>query len=284
MSPSARVICDSLSPYGKRLTTIEVTFHRFVLAEMNTHRVFSRNTASSRAIPYKTMRDSVMNNPAIPLTWPAEQRGMQGGEELNEGLSLSAEIQWMRARDIAVETADRLHNLGVHKSVINRLLEPFQYVTSIITATYWTGFWEQRDSYLAQPEIREAARAMRHAYEHSSPQRLKLGEWHLPYITSDDYKEAVERKYDKAYATSIFKMLSAARCARVSYLTHDGKRSWDADLNLYNRLVTAYPPHWSPLEHVATPANYQTKGNFDGWAQLRHERINNMRNLNENIL
>lgn len=268
--PTAKVICDSISPYGVRLTTLEVKYHRFVLAEMNTHRAFSRNTASSRAIPYMKMRESVMLNPALPLSWPQEQRGMQGGQELSVAAIIGAENQWLKARDLTVETADRLYKLGLHKSVINRLLEPFQYVTSIITATDWQGFFDQRDSELAQPEIRGAARAMREAYENSSPQRVAREGWHLPYITSDDFQEAYERHYDTKKQASVFKRISAARCARVSYLTHAGRRDWNADLDLYNRLVTAYPPHWSPLEHVATPGHDPTLGNFRGWQQLRH--------------
>lgn len=279
--PSAKVICDSVSPYGVRLTTLEVKYHRFVLAEMNTHRAFSRNTASSRAIPYRKMRESVMTDPAVPLAWPTEQSGMQGGKGLEHFIVSACEEQWFTALNKIVASADKLYELGLHKSVINRLLEPFQYVTSIISATDWDGFWEQRDSELAQPEIREAARAMRAAYEHSSPQRVQLGEWHLPYLTSDDLKEAYELGLSKNDTTEIFKQLSAARCARVSYLTHAGKRSWKADLSLYTRLVTAYPPHWSPLEHVATPAHDPTPGNFHGWYQLRHdqERANRAANL-----
>lgn len=275
--PSAKVICDSVSPYGVRLTTLEVKYHRFVLAEMNTHRVFSRNTASSRAIPYRKMRESVMDDPAIPLEWPQEQKGMQGGYELRHDDVVRCEEQWYAARDSAVAAADKLYELGLHKSVINRLLEPFQYVTSIITATDWQGFFDQRDSELAQPEIREAARAMRYAYEHSSPQRLSRGDWHLPYITEDDLLESQQLGLNRHDENEILKQLSAARCARVSYLTHAGRRDWKADLSLYSRLVTAYPPHWSPLEHVATPAHDPTPGNFRGWYQLRHEqeRLNN---------
>lgn len=236
-------------------------------------------------MPYKKVRDSVVNDPAVPLSWPSERSGMQGGEEMPFPLSTACERQWLQARDVAVEVADNLHKLGVHKSVINRLLEPFQYVTSIITATNWQGFWDQRDSKLAQPEIRAAAHAMRVAYEHSTPQRVALGDWHLPYITGDDYKEASERHYNRDKARQVFKMISAARCARVSYLTHAGKRDWNADLDLYTKLIEAFPPHWSPLEHVATPANYPTKGNFDGWAQLRHERDYSMLGTHdENLL
>lgn len=270
MSPSAKVICDSISPLGHRLTTLEVKYHRFVLAEMNTHRVFSRNTASSRAIPYQKLRRSVLDDPAFPLSWPEEKKGMQGGKEFVEALKYSAEVQWTNALHNAIETADKLHALGLHKSVINRLLEPFQYVTSIITATDWQGFWEQRCSPLAQPEIRAAAEVMKSAYDRSIPQEVGYGDWHLPYITSDDLKEAYDRNYDRDETKRVFKMLSSARCARVSYLTHDGRRDWNADLDLYERLTTASPPHWSPLEHPATPIPGYTPGNFTGWKQLRH--------------
>lgn len=271
--PTAKVICDSVSPYGIRLTTIEVKYHRFVLPEVNTHRAFSRNVASNRAIPYKKLRDMIKADPAIPLSWPQEQKGMQGGEELNEGLVLSCEGLWLRAMDNAIESADKLHILGVHKSVINRLLEPFQYVTAIISATSWQGFFDQRDSKLAQPEIAELARAMRKAIEGSKPRRVGRGEWHLPYIDSDDLAEAHRLNLTPHDALELFKQISAARCARVSYLTHDGKRDWSADLSLFSRLATAYPPHWSPLEHVATPVPNlpNHKGNFHQWAQLRHD-------------
>lgn len=271
MGPSAKIICDSISPHGIRLTTLEVKYHRFVLAEVNTHRVFSRNTASSRAIPYKKMRESIMDDPAIPLSWPQEKRGMQGGIGLNHFIVNACTEEWLKARNHTVAITDQLYELGLHKSVINRLLEPFQYVTSIITATDWEGFWEQRDSDLAQPEIREAARAMRRAYDKSTPQRVSQGEWHLPYINGDDLEESHYRNYDVTKKISVFKRISAARCARVSYLTHAGRRDWNADLDLYSKLITAYPPHWSPLEHVATPDKYSERGNFNGWAQLRHD-------------
>lgn len=250
---------------------MEVKYHRFVLAEMNTHRAFSRNTASSRAIPYQKMRANVLSDPALPLEWPNERKGMQGGESLHHAEIGACIDQWFDALNQTVQITDKLHELGLHKSVINRLLEPFQYVTSIITATDWKGFWDQRDSELAQPEIREAARAMRKAYDLGSPQRIGRGEWHLPYITNDDLEEANNKALPKLQSYELFKQISAARCARVSYLTHDGKRDWSADLSLFSRLATAYPPHWSPMEHVATPNIHVTQGNFNGWSQLRHD-------------
>lgn len=260
---SAKVIADSISPYGHRLTTMEVTFHRFVLAEFNTHRTFSRNSASSRAIPTHKLIQQVKDHPAMPVSWPAEQKGMQGGEEVPKLRAVTAARHWLQAVESAVEEAEFLMDLGVHKSVVNRLLEPFMWHTVIVSATDWDGFWEQRCSPLAQPEIRAVADMMKEAYDSSIPRGLYDGAWHTPYITEVEQLE---------WHDSIQKKVSVARCARVSYLTHDGKRDPSADLKLYERLVTAKPPHWSPLEHVATPAmpGDRVLGNFLRWHQLRH--------------
>jgi thymidylate synthase ThyX len=264
-TPNATVVADSLSPAGIRLTTVEVTLHRFVLAELNTHRVFSRNSASSRAIPVRKQLARVLDDPAVPVEFGANQRGMQAGEPLTGGDHDAALAAWLEARDHAVAAVERLQELGVHKQVTNRLLEPFMWHTVIVTATEWDGFWEQRCSPLAQPEIRVAAEAMRTAYDASTPAPLALGEWHTPYLREDDGDLDAETA----------RRVSAARCARVSYLTHDGRRDIDKDLELYERLVTARPPHWSPLEHVATPAaaDETPLGNLRGWRQLRHEVV-----------
>lgn len=264
-TPNATVVADSLSPAGIRLTTVEVTLHRFVLAELNTHRVFSRNSASSRAIPVRKQLARVLDDPAVPVEFGANQRGMQAGAPLTGEDHDAALAAWLEARDHAVAAVERLQELGVHKQVTNRLLEPFMWHTVIVTATEWDGFWEQRCSHLAQPEIRVAAEAMRTAYDASTPVPLALGVWHTPYLREDD------GDLDPETARHV----SAARCARVSYLTHDGRRDIDKDLELYERLVTARPPHWSPLEHVATPAaaGETTLGNLRGWRQLRHEVV-----------
>lgn len=258
--PSAAVIADSINPAGHRLTTLEVQLHRFVLAELNTHRALSRNAASSRAIPVQKMLATVRNDPAVPLEWPAEQRGMQGGTELPDTEANRARSTWLHARNAAVFFAEQLTQLGVHKSVVNRILEPFLFTTVIVSATDWTGFFAQRCSPLAQPELRVAAERMRLAIEASTPTPIPVTGWHLPYILDEDRA---------AVGQNLLWRISAARCARVSYRTHDGRRDHQADLDLYQRLVTADPPHASPLEHVATPA-VAARGNFVGWAQLRH--------------
>jgi Thymidylate synthase complementing protein len=262
---TARVIADSVSAWGRRLTTIEVTLHRFVLAEFNTHRKFSRNSASSRAIPLNRQIERIHADTAYPIVWTSEQSGMQGGLPLSEEDSAEARLIWAGARNMAIKHALELQSLGVHKSISNRLIEPFAYHTIIASATTWEHFWAQRCSPLAQPEIREAAEVMYDVYKASTPKLLELGEWHLPYVLPDEFDDI-----DTA------KKVGVARCARVSYLTHDGKRDPVQDLMLFERLVTATPPHASPLEHVATPYDpwqLVLPGNFNGWAQFRHEAL-----------
>lgn len=242
----AKVIADSISPSGHRLTTFEVRFHRFVLAEFNTHRVLSKNSASSRAIPVQKQIERIVEDLAYPVSWPAEQKGMQGGEELPEETTTVAKRLWHFAAKAAVDTVQGLRHLNgdaaLHKSVTNRLLEPFMWHTVVVTATAWENFFAQRCSPLAQPEIKAVADLMHEAYANSTPTYIRDKDWHLPYVD--------RREVDSA-ETAV--KVSAARCARVSYLTHDGKRDIAADLALYDRLVGANPPHWSPLEHVATP-------------------------------
>ena len=261
--PSAKIIEDSVSPAGDRLTTMQVVCHRFVLAEFNTHRMFSRNSASSRAIPFQKMLNRVLEHPAIPVTWPAEQKGMQGGDEIEQ--VEQARVAWLNARDAAVRSAIDLADLGVHKSVVNRLLEPFMWHTIVVSSTEWDNFFVQRCSPLAQPEIQAVAYKMRDALRKSTPEPLAGNEWHMPYVDEEDFEECRSRGIDPRF-------VSAARCARVSYLTQEGKRDVLVDAELYQRLVSADPPHMSPLEHVATPRplGHRGAGNFHGWDQLRH--------------
>lgn len=267
----ASVIKDSVSPEGDRLTTIEATIHRYVLSEINTHRKLSRNSASSRAIPFRKQAERVAYNPAIPVSFPAEQPGMQGGAELSEREVQAATHLWLRARDHALNYAKHLSDLGVHKSVVNRMLEPYMWHTVIISSTEWDNFFGLRCNSLAQPEIRLAAEAMRDARDASTPQELGYGEWHMPYIYDEDLAVA-ESNYEED-VTEVLKKVSSARCARVSYLTHDGARDLDKDLSLFERLSSARPMHASPMEHVATPvkSGEQVLGNFDGWRQFRHD-------------
>lgn len=258
----AKIIADSISPTGYRLATMECTFHRFILAEFNTHRAFSRNSASSRAIPtYKVLRQ-VGANPAIPLRFPREQPGMSGGEEVN--LAYKAKQRWIAGSMWAAETAAHLIDLKVHKSVINRVLEPYMWHTVVVSSTEWDNFFNQRISAGAQPEMFDLAEKMKAALCASVPQRLDFGDWHLPYVLDDELPLEL----------SVAQALSVARVAGVSYNRLGKTRELQKDLDLYQRLRSANPPHWSPFEHVATPTEHNMAGaelgNFYGWRQLRH--------------
>ena len=262
---SAKVVADSVSYTGKRITTLEVKFHRFILSEFDTHRVFSRNFSSSRAIPTKKLLEQVRTNPAIPIHWGKNEAGMQANQEL-EGLALAeAQKQWRFAAIDAAENAERLANLGAHKQIVNRIIEPFLWVTGIVTSTEWNNWFELRDHPDAQPEIHELARCMRTALNSSLPYHLEHGEWHLPYVTPSEIE---------TYPLDLCQKISAARCCRVSYLKHDGtKPNIDEDLALFDRLAGSVPLHASPLEHQATPCvssiDDKNSGNFKGWIQYR---------------
>jgi thymidylate synthase ThyX len=257
---SARVLTDSVSPAGVRLTTLEVRFPRFILSEFNTHRVFSRNSASSRAVPTNKMIERVLENPAMPVEWGINKPGMSASESITPEQEEEAKAEWLRARDSAVAHVRNLKSFNIHKQVINRLLEPFMWHTVIVTATEWENFFKLRLAENAQPEIRVAAQFMRKAIDSSEPQLVDLGEWHVPLIQDDERQLPIETQ----------KMVSAARCARVSYLTHDGKRDIEKDVELYDRLRS--DRHLSPFEHVATPLSSSAfDANFRGWRQFRKE-------------
>lgn len=279
----AKVICDSVSPAGDRLTTVEGELHRFCLSELNTHRMFSRNSASSRAIPVMKQIKRIQEDLAYPISWPVEKPGMQGGEEMSEEDVRECRRDWKAASDYAIAMVRNLTrntlNHPLHKSVANRLLEPFMWHKVIISSTTegWENFFNLRCSPLAQPEIRVFAEDVQEAYDRSDPTPRTYDEWHLPYITYGDRTWLRENVFGARHDVDIFidglKRLSVARSARVSTLNHDGVRDPAEDLAFFDRLASARPMHASPMEHVATPhgENYHHLGNFSGWDQWRHE-------------
>lgn len=273
--PTAKVIADSISPAGDRLTTMQWTYSRRIHSEVMTHRRKSRNSASSRAIPAWRFLELAITEPATPFDWPREQKGMQGGAELEGQDLIDAQEFWAEAYafmtehvrkylDTHPEPATRLH-----KARINRLLEPFIQHTIVVSATEWDNFFRQRISPEAETEIDALARAAKEALDASTPQHLLYGAWHMPYLTQADWDEAFKSELTNEEVYDLLKRISVARCARVSYLNQEGKREWDKDLGLHDRLVTS--GHWSPFEHVATPAKSdEFTANFVGWRQLRH--------------
>lgn len=260
MSYEAKIIADSISPAGVRLTTLQVRFPRFLLPEFNTHRAFSRNSASSRAIPVRKRIEAVLADPFIPEQFGRSQKGMQARHNLEgEDAALAREI-WMGTLNVAALEAQHLDEIGVHKQLANRLLEPFSWHTAVVTATDWDNFFHLRCHPDAQPEFQKIAGMMRDVMEASTPAELIQGAWHLPYTNSHAWFVAGSK-----HAA----LVSAARCARVSYLTYDGKRDAEADLALATKLLAA--GHMSPFEHPATPMNSATEyyGNFKGWCSYR---------------
>lgn len=245
MGYAVSILADSLSPDGVRLTTIEVTFPRIVLAELNTHRMLSRNSASSRAIPVEKRIAMVDADPYIPDEFGSNQRGMQSGAPLDGLKAEQARSAWLYAKDAAVKQALILAELGVHKEYANRLLEPFLWHTVIVSATEWENFDNLRCHKDASRPIRLAAEMMRDARRASVPLPVGYGEWHSPLLR-DDGPGLLAEGLDP-------RKVVIGRCARVSYLTHDGKRDPGADISLVDERLTP-SGHMSPLEHSARPA------------------------------
>ncbi len=307
---SAKVICDSISEQGVRLTTFEVEYPRFIHSEVMTHRNLSKNSSSSRAIPITKMLEQIESNMAIPIYWGKNKSGMQAVEEVNDLSKKNAEIMWKGCFWTAKETASWLCDDGLHKQVSNRLTEPFQMMKVVVTGTDFDNFFNLRIHKDAQPEICMLAYKMYQAMQESKPYLLKVGEWHLPFVNV-----GWNGKGEMCYADEDFNFveleqaikLSAASCASVSYRT-EGMTLEKAD-KIFDMLIKAEVVHSSPLEHCATPveekefcfdihfdgseASYRESdswqegvthrnrqgelcsGNLRGWVQYRHLLPNN---------
>ena len=271
MTISAKIIADSISPAGVRITTFELEYPRFIHAEFMTHRMFSRNAASSRAIPVNRAIELIRENTAMPIHWGKNQPGMTAKEECNERINAevdatpfgaivenwSREQTWNVARDNAIAIARLFNDAGYHKQIVNRLLEPFTHIKVVLTATEYENFWWLRDHKDAQPEIAELARVMREEYNKSLPVEMCQGEWHVPYYRSgmwssigSDFDESPRVDIDgKTLQEAI--AISASCCAQVSYRKLDD--SLEKAEDIYRRLVESEPVHASPFEHQATP-------------------------------
>jgi len=270
---SAKSILSSVNKEThKRIDTLQLRFPRFILAQFNTHRVFSRNAASSRAIPTAKLIEQVRTDPVVPLRWGRNRPGMQATEDLSAPEQDRALSAWLRARDAALSEAEFLADLGVHKQVVNRILEPYLHVDVIVTATEWDNFFSLRLDDAAQPEIQELARQMKAALDGADVVEMGPGDWHIPYITEEEHYLVTVGALPKTRLLSF----SAARCARVSYLNHDQTApDPEKDLALAGRLLAH--KHMSPFEHQALayfPARTSyledLQRNFTGgWAQHR---------------
>jgi thymidylate synthase ThyX len=253
----AQILADSITQSGDRLTTFKLTYPRFIHSEVMTHRVFSRNASSSRAIPVGKSIERVKTQPAVPEQFGANQRGMVAVNNLTPEEIETARAEWLLASQSASEHAQSLADLNVHKQIVNRILEPFSHIQVVLSSTRWRGFYRQRVDENADPTMRELATQMLKAHKESTPVELQQGEWHLPFITEDMLQEL---------DTETLKKIAVARCARVSYWLHDGTESDpEKDIQLHNFL--AHQGHYSPFEHIATPGIGVS--NFRGWKQYR---------------
>jgi len=289
---SACIIADSVAyaHNGTRLTTFEIEYPRFILAELNTHKMLSKNSASSRAIPVEKLLEMIDTNPAMPVHWGQNQPGMSAREELSEPGKQAAKMVWRDARKIMISTTRVLTGGGLHKQVANRLCEPWQRMKTVISGTEWANFFHLRDHPDAQPEFKALASCMRTAYTQSKPHILQVGEWHLPYV--DTY---LDPDGDTLYSTESDGVLSiedalkvsAACCAQVSYRTMND--TLEKAQSIYSRLIESDPKHASPVEHQGkvmqeawgSPSAWEPgvthmrrdgslwSANFRGWIQAR---------------
>lgn len=247
----AKVIADSIA-FGKRMTTFEIEYPRFILAEVNTHRMLSKNSASSRAIPVKAFLDFISENPAIPLYWASNKSGMVAGEKLPPQKGAEALAVWLDALDQMIDHSEKLGEIGVHKQWANRITEPFQIMKTVISGTEWENLFYLRNHLDAQPEFKALAEALFSARLNSTPVVLSCGDWHVPY-----YKDGFILSGCTVAELDEALKISASCCAQVSYRKSDDSLE-KAEL-VFNRLNVGSetdPCHASPLEHQATPIGY----------------------------
>lgn len=257
---SAKIIADSTNRSGSRLTTYELIYPRFIHAEFMTHRLLSKNSASSRAIPVNKMIDNIKENTAMPTHWGKNQKGMQAKSENTELISHNNELierdnAWNFARDSAISWANKFDSANYHKQIVNRLIEPFKMMKVICSGTEYDNYFHLRCHSDAQPEIKELADVMYSAKSKSKPLFLENGEYHLPYITSEIFEECVKfiksENKTKEDPLQLALKVSASCCAQVSYRLND--TSIEKALKIYDQLVTSQPVHASPFEHQARP-------------------------------
>lgn len=266
----AKVIADSTNEMNAtRITTMQIRVPRMILAEFNTHRNFSRNFASSRAIPAKKTRAEVLENPMMPVYWGANQSGMSAKVELEGWRKTVAQMVWKSASLFASFHHWILEKVGLHKQTANRIIEPYLSVTGVVTSTEWNNFFKLRINEMAQPEMQCLATAMKTALDNSEPKMLKTGEVHLPYIDEEEFATHGKQNAIK---------MSVARCCRTSYNNMLGFKSQpEEDIKLFERAITN--EHWSPTEHISfvpfpnlnrrVALKNNLERNLEGWCQLR---------------
>jgi thymidylate synthase ThyX len=262
MSYACEVLADSLNTHTKdRLTTFQVTFPRMVLADMTRHRMLSYSFESTRAVPVEKRIAMVENDPFVPRM-RRKVKGMAQGEFLTGQELADAEWEWKDAAAHAAHYASTL--LHVEKGLAGRLLEPFSWITGIVSGTEWDNFFNLRCHPAAQYELQVIAEMMRDARQKSLPIGLRVGEWHLPLVPRDLIYRAQLESGERYGARA-----SAGRCAGVSYLRHRVDETLQVSAERWDEKL-APSAHWSPGEHPAQVTDVQGQyGNYKGFIQLR---------------
>lgn len=295
---SAKIVADSVCPRGHRITSMVLVFPRYILAEFNTHRMLSRNSASSRAIPFKKMVHAVKSDPFIPLQWMKDHKGMQGNEFLKGFKAKLCSFFWILASRMAILMARILHMTGLTKQLCNRILEPFMWHSVLVTATEWDNFFFQRANKGADIHMQVLAHAMLDTMNSYIPVKKKEGEWHIPFqgeINDDLVIPLVSPDTNSEQSLwdavePLFIKIATAKAARISYTSvgQEQQEDYAADIKLHDKLWDY--PHPSPFEHCAqVPTQYEYNanrvttcikynvpvyhlgvfGNFYGWKQYR---------------
>jgi hypothetical protein len=260
---------DSTFPDHTRAITFQLRYWRAFHAEVMTHRVFARNASSSRAIPVLKMLKQVWHDAAGPTYWGSNKPGMQAGEQITGVKLVIAKALWNLSAKVQCLFAWGMSKCGVHKQIANRILEPYQYINVVLTATEFQNFYNLRCHKDAMPELKDLADAMRLTAALHKTTRLKGGEWHLPYVSERERA---------LYPVKTLLKLSSARCARVSYERHDGTPApIKEDTGLHDKLVGGKPIHASPTEHQILCAKlqpmYAMGGNLQGKYTVQYRKL-----------
>lgn len=260
MTINAKIIADSTNPDNYRLITFELEYPRFIHSEFMTHRDFSRNASSSRAIPINRMIALIWKDMAKPIHWGKKQSGMQAKEEVTGIRKVLGKFIWSATGTVVLAAGWLMEKIGIHKQVANRMMEPWSHIKVVMTTAKLLNWENLRLHPDAQPEINELAVRMKKAMYASVTTPIKWGDWHLPYVT--DYELTT-------FDLGVQKQISASCAAQVSYRRLDS--SVDKAKKIYHMLINADVIHASPFEHPAKAVKDGGTGNFSGtgWRQLR---------------
>lgn len=273
------VLASRHAQTGRLVVSLHMRYPRIIHGELMTHRVFNRNARSSRAVPIKTLLGEIRSSAFIPWHWTGAKPGMQGVPNWQEkilvkgaaalhvdtDIPVNAEAAWLWGRDLMADLAESFADADYHKQVANRLVEPWMWMDLLVTSTHWANFMHLRDHPDAEPHIRDLAVLVGKALEAAGDQAqiLHPGQWHLPYVTREEIDRELPAWRFTSAADAVLrpettvadlgKMISAARCARISYKPFDGNSTYEKEIERFNSLIGNDAVHASPLEHQCTP-------------------------------